>query len=47
MQLLRESNKEFGQTMIVITHDEEIALAADRIIAIEDGRIVRDERIRR
>ncbi len=35
------------ETMIVITHDEEIALAADRIIAIEDGRIVRDERIRR
>lgn len=47
MQLLRTSNKEMGQTMIVITHDEEIALAADRIIAIEDGRIVRDERIRR
>ena len=47
MQLLRDSNHEFGQTMIVITHDEEIALAADRIIAIEDGRIVRDERIRR
>lgn len=47
MQLLRRSNREFGQTMIVITHDEEIALAADRIISIEDGRIVRDERIRR
>ncbi len=47
MQLLRDSNKELGQTMIVITHDEEIALAADRIIAIEDGRVVRDERIRR
>ena len=47
MQLLRDSNREFGQTMIVITHDEEIALAADRIIAVEDGRIVRDERIRR
>ena len=47
MQLLRDSNREMGQTMIVITHDEEIALAADRIIAIEDGRIVRDERIRR
>ncbi len=47
MQLLRASNREMGQTMIVITHDEEIALAADRIIAIEDGRIVRDERIRR
>lgn len=47
MQLLRSSNRDLGQTMIVITHDEEIALAADRIIAIEDGRIVRDERIRR
>ena len=47
MQLLRDSNRDFGQTMIVITHDEEIALAADRIIAVEDGRIVRDERIRR
>ena len=47
MQLLRDSNREFGQTMMVITHDEEIALAADRIIAVEDGRIVRDERIRR
>ncbi len=47
MQLLRESNREMGQTMLVITHDEEIALAADRMIAIEDGHIVRDERIRR
>ena len=47
MQLLRDSNREFGQTMIVITHDEEIALGADRIIAVEDGCIVRDERIRR
>ena len=47
MQLLRASNREMGQTMMVITHDEEIALAADRIIAVEDGRIVRDERIRR
>lgn len=47
MQLLRDSNRDFGQTMVVITHDEEIALAADRIIAVEDGRIVRDERIRR
>ena len=47
MQLLRASNRELGQTMLVITHSEEIALAADRVIAIEDGRIVRDERIRR
>ena len=47
MALLRESSRALGQTLVVITHDEEIALAADRIIAIEDGRIVRDERIRR
>lgn len=47
MQLLRNSNREMGQTMLVITHSEEIALAADRVVAIEDGRIVRDERIRR
>ncbi len=47
MQLLRASNRDLGQTVIVITHDEEIALAADRIIAVEDGRIVRDEKVRR
>lgn len=47
MSLLRASNKEMGQTLVVITHDEDIALSADRIIAIEDGRIARDERIRR
>lgn len=46
MELLRESNKEYEQTLVVITHDEDIALAANRIIAIEDGRIIRDERIR-
>ena len=44
--LLRESNVKYGQTLIVITHDENIALQADRIIAIEDGHITRDERIR-
>lgn len=47
MALLKASNKQMGQTLIVITHDEDIALSADRIIAIEDGRIARDERIRR
>lgn len=47
MALLQASNREMGQTLIVITHDEDIALAADRIIPIEDGRIARDERIRR
>lgn len=46
MDLLRASNKEFGQTLVIITHDEDIALSADRIIAIEDGRIVRDEQVR-
>ena len=46
MELLKKSNREYGQTLIVITHDESIALQADRILAIEDGRIVRDEVIR-
>ena len=44
MQLLRSSNRQLNQTLIVITHDEDIALMADRVIAIEDGRLVRDER---
>ena len=43
MALLREANQKHGQTLIVITHDENIAMQADRIIAIEDGRITRDE----
>ncbi|MBQ2311972.1 MAG: ABC transporter ATP-binding protein [Clostridia bacterium] len=46
VELLKLSNKKYGQTLIIITHDENIALQADRVIAIEDGRIVRDERIR-
>ena len=46
VDLLRYSNKKYGQTLIVITHDENIALQADRVIAIEDGRIVRDEVLR-
>lgn len=46
MELLKISNKKYGQTLIVITHDESIALQADRVIAIEDGRIVRDEKLR-
>lgn len=41
--LLRHFNKEFKQTVIIITHDEKIAFSADRIISIEDGRIKRDE----
>ena len=47
MQLLRYSNEKYHQTMLVITHDEDIALQADRILSLEDGRIVRDEVIRR
>ena len=47
VELLKLSNKKYGQTLMVITHDESIALQADRIIAIEDGRIVRDEVLRK
>lgn len=43
VELLKLSNKQYGQTLIVITHDESIALQADRIITIEDGKITRDE----
>ena len=46
IDLLRTSNINSNQTIIVITHDERIALQADRIIAIEDGKIARDEVIR-
>ncbi len=46
VELLKLSNKKYNQTLIVITHDENIALQADRIIAIEDGKITRDEVIR-
>lgn len=41
------SNQKYHQTLIIITHDENIALQADRILAIEDGRIIRDEEVRR
>lgn len=47
VDLLKYSNKKYNQTLIVITHDENVALQADRIIAIEDGRITRDEVTRR
>ncbi|WP_020224232.1 ABC transporter ATP-binding protein [Holdemania massiliensis] len=47
MTLLRFSNKQRNQTCIVITHDENIALQADRIITIEDGQIVSDEVLRK
>ena len=44
--LLKKANRQYAQTLIVITHDENIALQADRIISLEDGRIVRDEVLR-
>ncbi|MDE6665487.1 MAG: ATP-binding cassette domain-containing protein, partial [Ruminococcus sp.] len=47
INLLKLSNQKYNQTLIIITHDENIALQADRIISIEDGRIIRDEVIRK
>ncbi|MGI6721195.1 MAG: ABC transporter ATP-binding protein [Anaerovoracaceae bacterium] len=47
LELLKQSNRNYEQTVIVITHDENIALQADRIITIEDGKITNDEVIRR
>ncbi len=46
VELLRYSNRAYGQTLLLITHDESIALQADRVLSFEDGRIVRDERLR-
>ena len=46
MALLRKSNAQLGQTLIVITHDEDIALSADRVVTIEDGRVASDVRTR-
>jgi len=47
VELLKLSNQKYNQTLIIITHDENIALQADRLIAIEDGNITRDEVIRK
>ncbi len=47
VDLLKLSNQKYNQTVIMITHDESIALQADRIIAIEDGKITKDEVIRK
>ena len=44
IKLLKESNKKYGQTLLLVTHDENIALQADRIIGISDGKVGRDER---
>lgn len=46
VELLRQFNKALNQTVIIITHDERIALDADRVIVVEDGKIVKDEVIR-
>lgn len=45
IKLLKESNKLYKQTLIIVTHDEDIALQADRIIEISDGKIIRDEKL--
>lgn len=47
LELLKAANRRYHQTTIVITHEENIALQADRILTIEDGRITRDEALRR
>ena len=44
IKLLKESNRKYGQTLLLVTHDENIALQAERIITIADGKVVRDER---
>ncbi len=46
VELLKLSNRKYNQTLLMITHDESIALQSDRIISIEDGKIIRDEVIR-
>jgi len=46
INLLKLSNQKYRQTLLLVTHDENIALQADRIIGISDGKVVRDERVR-
>jgi len=46
IDLLKLANKRYNQTLLIITHDEKIALQADRVITIEDGLILRDEGVR-
>ena len=43
MDLLKQTNKELGQTIILVTHDQEIAKMADRVIEISDGKVVSDQ----
>jgi putative ABC transport system ATP-binding protein len=45
MKLLREINKKYGTTILIVTHNELICSISDRIIGISDGRIVRDEKV--
>ena len=47
IDLLKLSNKRYNQTLLVITHDEKIAIQADRVITVSDGQIIRDEVVRR
>lgn len=47
IQLLEDSNERYHQTVIIITHDERIAMRAKRILTMKDGQVVRDERVRR
>ena len=47
VRLLKESNQKYGQTLLLVTHDENIALQAQRIVTIADGRVVRDSKIKR
>ena len=44
VSLLKLSNKKYNQTVIIITHDMEIAKQAERVITIEDGKIIKDEK---
>ena len=46
IDLLKVSNQKYNQTLIVITHDENIALEADRIITIQDGKLISDEKVK-
>ena len=46
IDLLKVSNQKYNQTLLVITHDENIALEADRIITIQDGKLISDEKIK-
>ena len=43
---MKMTNRKYDQTILLITHDENIALEADRIITIADGKIVKDEKVR-